>query len=527
MALVYHFPFSNFHYQSPFSIQPISVATKTPKTLYVCQSCGHESPRWSGRCPQCSEWNTFVETVVSSPLSHRGRKSPKQPKLLNLSGVESGITSRIATGIAEFDRVLGGGIVPGSVILLAGEPGVGKSTLLLQVAAAVSENREQRTENRIENGKRKADQSSVLGHRSRLPSSDISLLYVSGEESPSQLKLRADRLGIRANNIQVLAETDVDAIIYEIENREQKTENRIEDRKQKADPSSVLRLRSSLPPSDIRLLVIDSAQTLTTQDLSAGAGTISQVRECARRLSLWAKEAGIPLILVGHVTKEGSIAGPKVLEHMVDVVLYLEGDKFHAFRLLRAHKNRYGSDQEVGVFAMGDRGLSEVENPSDIFLSERLKNASGSVVTATMEGTRPVLVEIQALATNSPLAYPRRTASGLGLNRLNLLIAVLQKHLKLPLQNKDIYVNVAGGFKVSEPAADLAVALAIVSSVKESPIDPRTCVFGEVGLSGEVRKVSQSERRAKEAKKLGFTKIISPESVRSLGEVVGKLKVQN
>ncbi len=420
--------------------------SKTPKTLYICQSCGHESPRWSGRCPQCREWNTFVETIASTS------SSKLQSKVQSLNEVATGASSRISTGIGEFDRVLGGGIVPGSVILLAGEPGVGKSTLLMQVASSVG------------------------------------ALYVSGEESGSQLKLRADRLQIKVGNIQILPETDVDAILSS---------------------------HSSYP-----LVIVDSVQTLTTQDLSAGAGTISQVREGARRLSLWAKEVGIPLILVGHVTKEGSIAGPKVLEHTVDVVLYLEGDKFHAFRLLRAHKNRYGSDQEVGVFAMGERGLSEVANPSDIFLSERLKNASGSVVTATMEGTRPVLVEIQALAESTSLAYPRRTASGLGLNRLNLLIAVLQKHLKLPLQNKDIYVNVAGGFKVSEPAADLAAALAIVSSVKDSPIDPQTCVFGEVGLSGEVRKVSQSERRAKEAKKLGFTKIINPGNVRAVGEAV-------
>jgi len=395
----------------------------------------------------------LVETTVSPRPPLAGRK---QPKLLNLSAVGSTVASRLATGIAEFDRVLGGGLVPGSVILLAGEPGVGKSTLLLQVAASVG------------------------------------ALYISGEESGSQLKLRADRLQVKADNIQILPETDVDVLL------------------------------NSLNPQNF-LIIVDSAQTLVTRDLSAGAGTISQVRECSQRLIQKAKQAGIPLILVGHVTKEGSIAGPKVLEHMVDVVLYLEGDKFHSFRLLRAHKNRFGSDQEVGVFAMGEKGLSEVKDPSNAFLTGRLGTVPGSVVTATMEGTRPVLVEIQALATSSSLAYPRRTASGLGLNRLNLLIAVLQKHLKLPLQNKDIYVNVAGGFKVTEPAADLAVALAIVSSVKDTPIDSSTCVFGEVGLSGEVRKVSQSERRTKEAKKLGFKKIINPESVRSLQEAVSAL----
>ncbi len=454
---------------------------KKPKTIYVCQSCGHEHPRWSGRCPQCGEWNTFVETVVSrSPPTSaklwRGRKPPNKLKSLTLSEVTSHASSRLSTGIGEFDRVLGGpsvhseftascsgqaGIVPGSAILLAGEPGIGKSTLLLQVAAGV------------------------------VPSA----LYVSGEESPSQIKLRADRLGLKSN-IQILSETNVDALV-----------------------SSLAHPATPVLPS---LIIIDSVQTLTTEDLSAGAGTISQVRECSQRLIQLAKSKDMPLILAGHVIKGGAIAGPKVLEHMVDVVLYLEGDKFHKFRLLRSHKNRYGSDQEVGVFEMGDRGLSEVANPSDNFLSERLKNTPGSVVTATMEGTRPVLVEIQALVSSTSLSHPRRTTSGFSYNRLLTIIAVLQKRTKINLQNKDIYVNVAGGFKVSEPAADLACALAIVSSVKDKPVEPQTCVFGEVGLSGEVRKVSQSERRAKEAKKLGFKKIISPEKARSVGEAVSQ-----
>ena len=471
---------------------------KTPKTLYICQSCGYESPRWSGRCPQCGEWNSLVETVqrVGAQRAAPSRSGRARSTPTNLSQIHTHASLRISTGIGEFDRVLGGGIVPGSVILLAGEPGVGKSTLLLQVAAAVEdmEDRRWKMEDRAE---KKRVPSSIL----RSPSS---ILYISGEESPSQLRLRADRLQVKTDNIQVLAETDVDSIIAIV----------------RADPR--VRPPAGSPHGAIptRLIIVDSIQTLTTQDISAPAGSISQVRECAGRLAQVTKEKGIPLVLVGHVTKEGAIAGPKVLEHMVDVVLYLEGDKFHSFRLLRAKKNRYGSDQEVGVFAMGERGLKEIPNPSDVFLAERLKNAAGSVVTVTMEGTRPVLVEIQALATNSPLAYPRRTASGFSLNRLNLLIAVLQKHLKLPLQKKDIYVNVAGGFKVSEPAADLAVALAIVSSVRDKPVDPRTCVFGEVGLSGEIRKVSQAERRIKEAKKLGFKKIISPESVRSLQEAI-------
>jgi DNA repair protein RadA/Sms len=351
---------------------------------------------------------------------------------------------------------------------------VGKSTLLLQVATSLNPPNTPNTP---------------------------TVLYISGEESPEQLKLRADRLGLNTENIQVLAETDVDLI-----------------------------LQTLPPPATLpTLLIIDSIQTLITQDPlsasggSAPAGSVSQVRECSSRLAKVAKEKKIPLILLGHITKEGTIAGPKVLEHLVDVVLHLEGDKFHTFRLLRTHKNRFGSDQEVGVFEMGDRGLKEVKNPSDIFLSERLTGASGSVVTATMEGSRPVLVEIQALATPTSLAYPRRTSAGFSLNRLNLITAVLQKHLKLNLQNKDIYVNVAGGFRISEPAADLAGALAIVSSVKNQPIGPKVCAFGEVGLSGEVRKVSQTDRRIKEARKLGFSEIISPANARSLQEALGRL----
>ena len=447
------------------------------KSVFICQSCGYELVRWSGRCPQCQEWNTFVETAVSAPRSG-ARKPHEELKLLNLSVVGSTVASRLTTGISEFDRVLGGGMVPGSVILLAGEPGVGKSTLLLQLAAAISTQHE----------------------ANELGAKELSALYVSGEESPSQLKLRAERLQIDTSNIQVLTETNVDSII-----------------------SFVSGTSGTSGSSNSSLIVIDSVQTLATADLNAGAGTISQVRECSRRLAQVVKEMGVPLILVGHVTKEGAIAGPKVLEHLVDVVLYLEGDKFHAFRLLRAYKNRYGSDQEVGVFAMGERGLREIKNPSDAFLAERLKNAPGSVVTATMEGTRPVLVEIQALTSKTNMAYPRRTVSGFDYNRLLLITAVLQKRCQVNLQNQDIYVNVAGGFKVSEPAVDLACALAIVSSVKDKPIDSHTCVFGEVGLSGEIRKVSQSERRAKEARKLGFSKIISPESVRSVGEALKTL----
>ena len=509
---------------------------KKPKTLYICQSCGHESPRWSGRCPQCSEWNSLVETTPRSRPSGSSITSGSPPK--RLSEIANRSANCLITSIAEFDRVLGGGIVPGSVILLAGEPGVGKSTLLLQVAAALEAGsskleagREARNWN-LPAGKAGLEKSSLQHPASSQASSvqpQASVLYVSGEESPSQLKLRADRLGIRAERIQVLSETDVDSIISLISQTETleagkwKLERKLEAGKWKNQASSI-QPQFQHPASSLQLLIIDSVQTLATTDLNAGAGTISQVRECSQRLAQKAKETGIPLILAGHVTKEGSIAGPKVLEHMVDVVLYLEGDKFHSFRLLRTHKNRYGSDQEVGVFAMGDRGLSEVKNPSDVFLAERLESVPGSVVTATMEGTRPVLVEIQALATDTPLAYPRRTASGLGLNRLNLLIAVLQKHLKLPLQNKDIYVNVAGGFKVSEPAADLAVALAIVSSIKDKPIGPGMCVFGEVGLSGEVRKVSQSERRSKEAKKLGFSKVVNPENVKSVKEALQEVR---
>jgi len=431
-----------------------------PKVLtkFVCQQCGAESPKWLGRCPECGEWNFLVETVVPTTkkglMMDRG-ETPLPQKLSQIKFVSS---ARMKTGLAEFDRVLGGGLVPGSVILVAGEPGIGKSTLLLQLAEKVGG------------------------------------LYVSGEESLQQIKIRAERLGIKKENLFFLTETDVDLI-----NEILKQDN------------------------EFKMVVIDSVQTLTTQDLTSSAGAVGQVRECAARLVKTAKKKGLPIFLIGHVTKEGAVAGPKILEHMVDTVLYLEGEKFGAFRLLRTTKNRFGATDEVGVFEMTDKGMLGIENPSKIFLAQRQKGVPGSVIVATMEGTRPVLVEIQALVTPTQLAIPRRIASGLDYNRLQLICAVLAKRLGLPLASFDIFVNVAGGLRIEEPAADLGVALAIYSSFKNLSFDHKTVVFGELGLLGEIRNVSQNNQRIKEAKRLGFTQIISPEKYSSINQVVRKL----
>ncbi len=412
---------------------------------------------------------------------------------------------RMKTGIFEFDRVLGGGIVPGSVLLLAGEPGIGKSTLLLQVADAASNS-----------GRRGATVSDEMMSRGSREGEDQGpaatgavgkVLYVCGEESPAQIKSRAQRLGIEGSSIELLAETDVDAISAQLSAFSNQPERRAEGGQRKA----------------AKLVIIDSIQTLTTEDLSGGAGSIGQVRECSDRLRKVAKEAGISIVLVGHVTKAGNVAGPKVLEHVVDGVFTLEGDKFHAFRILRASKNRFGSNFEVGVFKMGGKGLEEVENPSALFLSERSEDVPGSVVTATLEGTRPVLVEFQSLASPTKFKYPRRSASGFSGKRLELLCAVLEKRAGIELQSQDIYVNVAAGMHISEPAADLGVVLALASTVEGKPISSDVCAFGEVGLSGELRNVSQPERRVSEAERLGFDVIIAPPEVTSVKEALSKL----
>jgi len=436
-------------------------------THFICQNCGAEFPKWAGKCEQCGEWNTLVETVVSARSTKHEARNSKQAQIIKFQDIQNKEVERETTGIGELDRVLGGGLVPGSVVLLAGEPGIGKSTLLTQLAMKLG-------------GK-------TVG-------SVLTVLYVCGEESPEQIKLRIMRLK-RTDlsersvlSLSFLPTTDVDEVIS-----------------QAGNPS---------------LVIVDSIQTMATEDLTGMAGSVGQIRECAYRLLNLAKETGVPVFLVGHVTKEGAIAGPKVLEHLVDTVLYLEGDKHHEFRILRSQKNRFGPVDEVGVFTMSGSGLIEVNNPSDVFLEERQKNVAGSCVAIVMEGTRPVLVEIQALVVPSQLAMPRRVASGIDQRRLQLLVAVLSKRLRLPLATDDVYVNVAGGLNLKEPAADLAVCLAIVSSFKNKPIGAKTAAFGEVGLLGEIRKVSWSEKRIKEAKKLGYSQIISPGTAKDLSTAV-------
>ncbi|MDO8670808.1 MAG: DNA repair protein RadA [Dehalococcoidia bacterium] len=425
---------------------------RAARTVFVCQQCGSESPKWMGKCPDCNEWNSYVETVqASSPQGTSASSATLQSRPQRLSGVASENFRRAKVGMAEFDRVLGGGLVPGSLVLIGGDPGIGKSTLVLQVCAMLERS---------------------LGR----------VLYVSGEESAEQIRMRADRLGITGNELFLVSETNLDAIMEHIQ---------------------------ALSP---KLVVIDSIQTVYLSDLSSAAGSVGQVRECTQRLMRWAKSIGVPVFIVGHVTKEGTIAGPRVLEHIVDTVLYLEGERFHTFRLLRSVKNRFGSTNEVGVFEMASNGLAEVDNPSAAFLAERSHLTTGATVAVTLEGTRPILVEVQALTTTTSFGLPRRTANGIDLNRLLLIAAVLTKRVGLGLSNQDIFVNVVGGLRVSEPAADLAVAVALASSFREAPVDPDLVVMGEVGLGGELRSVSQVERRLTEAAKLGFRACLLPRS---------------
>ncbi len=421
-----------------------------PRTRYVCQNCGAVHLRWEGRCPDCGEWNTLVETVVET----RPRPEARQPlaptsDATPLPEIEMEAFERLRLPLEELNRVLGGGIVPGSAVLLGGDPGIGKSTLLLQTSALVAR----------------------MGG---------SVLYVSGEESARQIRMRAERLGIRDPNLYVLAEINLRQIMGHIERLQPK------------------------------LAVVDSIQSVYLDDLESAPGSISQVRECAAVLLRLAKATGVPIFLVGHVTKTGAIAGPRVLEHIVDTVLYLEGERFHAYRLLRSVKNRFGSTDEVGVFEMTEQGLQEVQNPAEAFLAERLPNAAGSAIAVTMEGTRPLLVEVQALTSPSPFAQPRRTANGVDFARLLLLVAVLSKRVGLNLSNQDVFVNVVGGLRISEPAADLAVAVAIASSYRNRPVAADLAVVGEVGLSGELRSVGQLERRLREAQKLGFRRCLVP-----------------
>ncbi len=423
------------------------------KTVFQCQACGYASPKWLGKCPDCSAWNSFSEEKQSpKPLKSFGASEP-QP----LSKIVGGKEKRVPIGINEFDRVLGGGLVKGSVILIGGDPGIGKSTLLLQAVAKIVKS--QISETKLQ-----------------------TILYVSGEESPEQIKLRSERLSIDSDNIILLPETLVENIIATAQD---------------------------LKPS---VMVIDSIQTVYTEELTSAPGSVGQIRESAAKLMFFAKRSEIPVFLIGHVTKEGAIAGPRVLEHIVDTVLYFEGDRGHPYRILRTIKNRFGSTNEIGVFEMTDEGLIEISNPSELFLSERPLNVSGSTVIASMEGTRPLMVEVQALVSPTTFGMPRRTSMGIDFNRVNLLIAVLEKKAGMHLGGMDIFTNIVGGLKILEPAADLGIISAIVSSFREVPIDSGTFLFGEVGLSGEVRAVAQGEARLKEASKIGFKKAIIPKS---------------
>ncbi len=449
-------------------------------SVYICQQCGYKSSQYLGKCPQCDSWNSFVETIEetqNSKLKTQKLGSSERAEIIDLSKLQKTDYKRLNTGFEEFNRVLGGGVVNGSLVLVSGDPGIGKSTLLTQLALNIgARNLELGTKN---------PSSQNLVPRS---------LYVAGEESAQQIKLRVDRINPKAS-LSVLNEIDIDAILNQIE---------------------------IFKPS---LVIIDSIQTLETQDLESVAGSVGQVRESAHRLQRIAKTLHIPIFLVGHVTKEGNLAGPKTLEHVVDVVLSLEGDPSSLFRILHSTKNRFGPTDEVGIFEMADKGMVEVKNPSKLFLDQKV-NAPGSVVVPVLTGLRPILVEIQALVTKTSLPSPRRTGSGVDNNRLQLLVAVLQKRLGLPLFDQDIFVNVTGGLKVFEPAADLGICLAITSSYKDKTIKDKTVFVGEVGLLGEVRVVREISKRTTEAKKLGFTNVISPENVKNLAQAI-KLVIVN
>lgn len=417
------------------------------KTIFTCQKCGSQSPKWLGKCPDCSSWNSMAEEFVGK--GGAGLSVGERTKPIPICDVPAQSETRVETGIGELDRVLGGGIVPGSLVLIGGDPGIGKSTLLLQAMHNLAKGKEQ-------------------------------VLYVSGEESASQTRLRGERLGASHRNLLILAENSLEAILTHA---------------------------SALTP---RVMVVDSIQTVWTSSLESAPGSVSQVRESAGKLMLLAKGSGIPVFIVGHVTKDGSIAGPRVLEHMVDTVLYFEGDGSHPFRILRAVKNRFGSTNEIGVFEMKQEGLRGVDNPSELFLSERPLDVSGSVVTASLEGTRPLLVELQALVTQTSFGVPRRTTIGVDHNRLALLVAVLEKKVGLHLAGQDIFLNAAGGVRLNEPAVDLAMIMAVASSHLDKVIPSHTVVLGEVGLAGEVRAITQPEQRIAEAEKLGFKTCILP-----------------
>lgn len=418
------------------------------KTIFFCQECGYESAKWLGKCPGCGQWNTFVEEpIVKTKAEATTALSMVEP--LPLSEITYDDTVRIDTGIGELNRVLGGGVVPGALMLLAGDPGIGKSTLTMQMTQSIH--------------------------------TDGNILYVSGEESGHQLKMRAERMGVNNPNLYILTETNLTEVEKHI---------------QKIQPA---------------VMVIDSIQTVFLPEITSAPGSVSQLRECTGRILQWAKGRGIAIFVVGHVTKDGSVAGPRVLEHMVDTVLFFEGERSNNFRILRAFKNRFGSTNEIGVFEMHEKGLVEIENPSELFLSERPKEGIGSVVIPCIEGTRPVLVEMQALVASSPYGQPRRMTNGIDYNRTAMLLAVLEKRMRLPIGNQDIFLNVVGGLKIEEPAVDLGVIVALVSSMQNRPIPSTVIVLGEVGLTGEVRTIQFLDKRLTEARKMGFELAIVPQ----------------
>lgn len=429
---------------------------------FVCQQCGYESVGYLGKCPNCNSWNSFVETIVNTSITSKaGITSITSKKTIKLGDIKIGNKSRISTKISELDRVLGGGIVNGQVILIAGEPGIGKSTLLLELS------------NNLEN-----------------------ILYICGEESASQVAIRAKRLGIKSKSISLLENTDVDEVINSL----------------------------STTHNSLSTVIVDSIQTMTTSDLSGMAGAVGQVKECASRLVRFAKSTGTPVFIVGHVTKEGTVAGPSVLAHIVDTVLWFEGDSTTNLRVLRSIKNRFGPTDEVGIFEMVDSGLKSVTDSQKIFLSDEKKSVSGSSVASVMQGTRPILVEIQALVVSTKLAFPRRIAQGIDQKRLEVIIAVLTRRCGLPLYGFDVFVNVSGGIKVTEPGSDLAVALAIASSYYDKALPTKTVAVGEIGLLGEIRDVSMQEKRVKEAVRLGYKNVISNKESKYLSQIVKSIK---
>ncbi|MBM3263972.1 MAG: DNA repair protein RadA [candidate division Zixibacteria bacterium] len=431
------------------------------KTRFFCQNCGSVSPKWLGKCADCGSWNTYVEEKTTEDRSGRPAVFGASDRVMRLAEVDISEDRRLETGIGEFDRVLGGGVVHGSVILIGGDPGIGKSTLMLQALQ-------------------------------RLGACAGPVLYVSGEESSRQVRLRADRLGVVSEGLYLLCETNLDEILHQVE---------------------------QLKP---RVIVLDSVQTIYLPAIESAPGSISQVRECAARVIQLAKTRGTPVFLIGHVTKEGAIAGPRALEHIVDTVLYFEGERHQTFRILRAVKNRFGSTNEIGIFEMQEQGLTEVANPSELFLEERPANVSGSVVVCSMEGTRPLLVELQALVTPANYGMPQRVSTGIEGRRVSLLLAVLEKRAGMSLGAQDVFVNVAGGVRLEEPAVDLGVAAAVASSLRDAPVSPHAVVIGEIGLGGEVRGVAQMEKRLHEAQKLGFTRcVVSARNLKGLPPVEG------